>query len=289
MPYQQPSVETRAAKQQHQYYSPVSRMATTADDKKLKNIESCMNKQYKELKKLILEEHSKLAMKLDKIESDFRQRFEEVTRTVADLSQRVQQLESTSEPSASISPEISQLAQRIDDLEREKISADAIIRGIPRKENENLHDLFAKLCHSVDCSPTPTLQNIFRTRTKDASVDTAIVVKFHSATDKNLLLKSVHRRWRTNKNRTLCLHDVGLPSDSRIYVNESLTSCNHLILRKALLLKRRRVLSSVFTRGGRVYVRARPAEETLLINSLKSLNSIADNTTMSNGDDRGES
>lgn len=127
-------------------------MAQTPDTKQnLKlSFEKMMKKEMKELRQWIPDEMKKLTEKLDKIESDFNQRFTDDSLAVADLTLRVQQLEAkTSEPPSNNAL----LAQRLDELEREKYSTTAIIRGIPNKENEDLHELFSDLCHSVKCTP----------------------------------------------------------------------------------------------------------------------------------------
>lgn len=118
-----------------------------------------------------------------------------------------------------------------------------------------------------------------RMHTNHQHINTSIVIEFNKATEKNNLLRSIRHRWTVRK-QNLCLHDVKLNSDSRIYVNESLTTSNHMILRKALVLKRGKVLSSVFTRSGRVYVRVTGTVKTLLITSMENLDTIiADPTT----------
>lgn len=52
-----------------------------------------MKKEMKELRQWIQDEMKKLTEKLDKIESDFNQRFTDDSLAVADLTLRVQQLE----------------------------------------------------------------------------------------------------------------------------------------------------------------------------------------------------
>lgn len=70
-------------------------MAQTPDTKQnLKlSFEKMMKKEMKELRQWIQDEMKKLTEKLDKIESDFNQRFTDDSLAVADLTLRVQQLE----------------------------------------------------------------------------------------------------------------------------------------------------------------------------------------------------
>lgn len=57
------------------------------------SFEKMMKKEMKELRQWIPDEMKKLTEKLDKIESNFNQRFTDDSLTVADLTLRVQQLE----------------------------------------------------------------------------------------------------------------------------------------------------------------------------------------------------
>lgn len=57
------------------------------------SFEKMMKKEMKELRQWIPDEMKKLTEKLDKIESDFNQRFTDDSLAVADLTLRVQQLE----------------------------------------------------------------------------------------------------------------------------------------------------------------------------------------------------
>lgn len=71
-----------------------------------------------------MEEFKQLADKLEQIEIDFSLRFLEVTKTILALSKRVKTLENASKTPGQIAQPVylSQFVERIDHLEREKLS-----------------------------------------------------------------------------------------------------------------------------------------------------------------------
>lgn len=224
-----------------------------------------------QLKSTILEAHNKLLDTLDNIVKDFNNRFEDINRSMSALSVRLEVLEQTSESvlCSQLAKEVFALQGKIDEIEREKLTTDAILHGVPSQENENLHMLYTALCASIDCTPAPLPKQIFRTKAKRNSQCPAIIVKFSSVADKIKVLKSVNYAYKKTK-KTLCLHNLGMQSD----LTESLSPANHAIYRKAFQLKHHKHLTSVFTRGGRVYVRVKPNEEAFLVDHIQRLDAL---------------
>ena len=191
----------------------ITHVKNVSSNESFKQFEFKIEQQIKGLRELILKENQRLTEKLDKIDSDFVRRFEMVDQTLDDLSKRVQQLEMTPQPPTAGDKNTLLLAQRVDDLEREKMSSDAILVGIPNENDEDLQDLYNTLCESVNCTPKPVPVNIFRAKPKDGKLHSSIIIKFNTPTEKNNLLGSIHRRWKETKTST-CLRDVVIPSDS---------------------------------------------------------------------------
>lgn len=253
--------------------------ATTKGDF-LKNIEMRLNNRLDEhnaqLKSLITELHNNLADKLDTIVSDFNRRFEDINRTLSALTVRVEVLEQTSEATicSQLETEILTLRRDLDQVQREKLSTDLVLHGVPKNSNEDLHNIFEKLCSSIDCAPIPLPRDIFRTKPKRGSEDTAIIIKLPTTADKIRVLRSIHLSYQKTK-KPICLRNLALQSDSRIYLNESLTAQNHLIYRKAYKLKQQKHLSSVFTRNGLVYARQTPKGKAFLFDCPQRLDDFA--------------
>ena len=242
----------------------------TSDETLWKKLELRLNKQSKQIKTLIEDSSKELSRKIDQALGNLNNRFSQIDKIIASMTERIESLE---EQHNNIplgvnheDPNLHVLMDKIDLLERESVSADVVLNGVPKKSDEDLHDLMHELCTSLNCTPTPVLKDIFRTRAKGSSADTSIIIKLGSKKDKNVLLHSISQRYKTSK-KSLCLRDINMNSDKRIYLNESLTTHNHMIFREAYHLKRQKKVSSVFTRNGQVYVRPTPQSDTVLITS----------------------
>lgn len=153
---------------------------------------------------------------------------------------------------------------RLDILERASLSANLLLNGVPIIENENLNELFEQLCTQIGFTPKEfTLLSIFRVKNK--SKQPTIVMKFISQNARN---EFYQRYWKT---KNLSLIDLGFETDSRVYVQESLTKANHEIFKQAMSLKRDKKLSSVYTYNGLVYVKSQPESTGVLIDSISHL------------------
>lgn len=157
--------------------------------------------------------------------------------------------------------------------ENRLVACDAFLSGIPHSSDENLKSIFNSICHAIGIKP-PTLQSIFRTRPKTNSNDTAIMVKFASAYERNYVLKSI-AAFRKKTNRQLCLRDAGYSSDVFIYLRESLSQQNKQLLQHALQLKKHKQLASVYTARGCVYVKRHHTESAVLIDCIDTLEGVA--------------
>lgn len=153
---------------------------------------------------------------------------------------------------------------RLDILERASLSANLLLNGVPIIENENLNELFEQLCTQIGFTPKEfTLLSIFRVKNK--SKQPTIVMKFISQNARN---EFYQRYWKT---KNLSLIDLGFETDSRVYVQESLTKAKHEIFKQAMSLKRDKKLSSVYTYNGLVYVKSQPESTGVLIDSISHL------------------
>ena len=96
--------------------------------------------------------------------------------------------------------------------------------------------------------------NIIRTKPRNNSSSSAIIVKLPHAQDKINVLINAMAFYRQHS-RAVSLNDLGYEGNKFVRVYESLTKNNHKIFRKANELRKNGFLHSVFTRRGRVYVR----------------------------------
>lgn len=132
----------------------------------------------------------------------------EIGRSVADIKKelcavtdRVNQLETVAAEINSLKEDINFLKSQMSRQENLTVACDLRINGIPFYEKEDLYELFANLCHTVQIQK-PALNNIFRVKnlknTRGTSLDTVIIVKLASPFEKNNILKSIANFKRNN-------------------------------------------------------------------------------------------
>lgn len=143
----------------------------------------------------------------------------------------------------------------IDDLERQFLLPSLIIRGIPILQNENLYKHLGAIFNHVHFTPSDgTIDNVFRIPSKPNNKNkprntSAIVVRFSSIRQRtNFFVKYL-------QTKDLALKHLGMNGESRIFISECLTKRNAYILKEALPLKKNKIIHTVYTKNGRVFVR----------------------------------
>lgn len=166
----------------------------------------------------------------------------------------------------------------IEQFKRQNLQTDAIITGIPRVDGENLTAIFDQLAQLIQFS-TDDKPRIFRpppANFNHANAQSAvrrqkadkIIVKFGSTTLRKRFVLLYARHGPVN------LRSIGLSSDLRIYVNDSLTPLTRKLMAMALDKRKKKQLHSVFTIDGILHVRRRensPAKKIFLESDLMDL------------------
>lgn len=183
----------------------------------------------------------------------------------------------------------------IDNADRAVYNNILEIAGIPYRRNENLQQCFRRIClllgyaesdiplvdirrkrvddQTFDKTETTTVSNgtVGRTNHRNRGEHSeggcpAVVIEFifKSTRDAFYRTYSKHRG-------SIRLSDIGLDSDRRIYVNESLTRMNQKLKSAALRKKREGLLHAVYTVDGTVYVQQQPGQKGRRISSVGDL------------------
>ena len=203
----------------------------------------------------------------------------EKTKTL--LAEKSSELKDINTQFSNTTDELSKMKQSFDSYENRVVAKDAFIFGIPCLPNENLKSIFNLICNVISIKP-PTITNIYRTRPKLKSSDSAIKIKFNSPYDKNYVLTSL-ANYRKNNKKQLCLNDIHLAIDGKgtsttssplIHIRESLSYLNRTILKRALELKKCKQLSSVFTSRGIVYVKRQTEDTAVLVKCIEGLDNV---------------
>lgn len=159
---------------------------------------------------------------------------------------------------------------RIDNLERLQLLSDLLIQGIPKMPNEDINTIFQTICTKIkfDIPVSYALTAIFRIKIDRSANKPSIIVKFVSQNSRNKFLQLFR------KSKGLCLKDIGMDLDGRIFVNESLSKLNLQIFRYVMAYKKHTNIVGVTTYNGIVHVRLHKDDAYARILSIGSFDEI---------------
>lgn len=145
------------------------------------------------------------------------------------------------------------------------------IQGIPESKNEDVLTVVARLHRALDVDfQKNSIDACHRLRAKPgAGQHKAIIVKYVSRLLKEEVIKA--RKVR----RTLCLRDLELDGqigdmETPIYINESLTGKNKLLLFKCREQAKKEKIKFVWVKNGKIYMRKSGNSNIVFISSEKN-------------------
>lgn len=218
-----------------------------------------------------------------RIINEFEQKLSELRTNLDDVNTRVSNLEK-------VAGEIQHTKAEIDDLriqllrqENATVACEIRVNGIPFQTEENLFDVFANICESINIA-VPRIKTIHRLQNRNNtknlnSPDGVILIKFMSPYDKNFFLKSVSG-YKKIHNNMLLLNSIGFRSTSQYYINENLSNMNYKFLQDAIHLKKKGLVKSAYTFRGLAYIKRFDSNEPIcifhpkIIDNLRALEEI---------------
>jgi hypothetical protein len=180
---------------------------------------------------------------------------------------------------ATVDERINTNAAKIDEskneIERLKIAREIIIKGVPQTENENVSDIFGRICAHYgyhDKLPSVFVHRFtFKKGYENKHTETdrpyspPISVEFCFMREKQLFMN------RYFKTADLNLSHLGMDNKLRVFINDRLTKHDQKIKNKALDLKKDGKLHAVSTRDGYVSVKISESSEFQRVNYLQQL------------------
>lgn len=163
--------------------------------------------------------------------------------------------------------------------ENATVACDMRITNVPLSEDENLQSILANLYNTIKI-PMPDIKGIYRLHYKNNSV-APIIVKFHSSYDRNFLLRTISTFKRNNKTSLLLCH-IGFNSNTKFYVNESLTAHNYRIFRTANRLRKEKSIKAVLVKRGCVYIKPIDSNDFIATTTIEDLEEYLHGANTSN-------
>lgn len=211
------------------------------------------------------------------------QRVGELTAEIANLKSSYNDMEKRVAVAESectqLRSDVNALRSQVDECQNNAILTDILLSGVPTTTNEDLGEVFTKICRTVQVNP-PSIRTAFRIR-KSKNGSSPIIVKLNSPNDRSLLLRAIANFCKNNR-RSLALSDIERNGNGKVFVHECLTKRNREVLQHALQLKKQKRLTSVFSLRGDVYVRTRQHSDAVKISDKESAERIAVNNIATN-------
>lgn len=146
------------------------------------------------------------------------------------------------------------------------------INGIPKKDNEVLHDIFTDLAKKIGFTKPPRA-HLFRYA--DNSPAPTIVARFHSEIDKNDFKFNYMKIATTLTVRKLTGFN-NTQADARIYIQDQMSKATYELHRMALTCKKNKRLSHVMVEKCKVFVKFSPNGPKCRLYNTTHLNKLLD-------------
>lgn len=167
------------------------------------------NKSYEVLYERIEESTSKLQVTMEKIEG------------------YVKEVDSLKSDNVALKMKVLSLESRLEDMENYSRRNCIEIQGVPEERDEDVLDVIKKVGNALDTNITEDMVDACHRlgRRTDEKKPRGIIVKFVRRMDKEQLMKK-----RQQRKRDFSTRHLGLPSDTPVYLNDSLSPARRRLL-----------------------------------------------------------
>lgn len=229
---------------------------------------------------LVMAQFSEMKSMIETLRNDFNSKIDaiksELQEKVDVLQAEVKILKTTCEAKfIKQDAEMNQLHHTMDQL-NQNISAvenrkELIISGVPFTSNEDPNALFAMICRRLEFNAgdfrQASTRRIYARRMKDGDCS-PLLVEFALKATRDEFYGTYLRR------RDLKLRHLGIPSESRVFITENLTTTAREVKNAALSLKKTGKLASVLTKEGVVHVKRRVGDRPIAIYTVHDLDNV---------------
>lgn len=246
---------------------------SSANSNSKKNKENNSNQQamidIEELKKFITASTTESTAKLENViqsshkalDSKFNDLAERVKEEVTVLKSSVVEFhnkinDELNEVKAKLSSYAERMENNDDDLQRLQRNKDLRLTGFAAKENENLHDLFAKVATAIGfelgtSATMPVIERIklYNKTSNQITLSPTILIHFAILRQKQQFYSLYLNKMPLDPTK------FNLPNENRIVIGENLTRKNAHIFKQAQIMKKNNKIAQAFTENGIVKIK----------------------------------
>lgn len=180
-------------------------------------------------------------------------------------------IEEIMQQNKALTKRVTELEQRLDEMEQYSRVNAVEIHGVPEQNNEDVISVVKEVGKALDMDISDSMIDACHRlgrRTGPNSPPPGIIVKFVRRLDKEEILRK--RRVK----RTLSTRHMNLPMDQPVYINEALTPTRRRLLAEARKIKRDKGLKFLWVRGGKIFLRREEKAPVIQVTCQADLNKL---------------
>lgn len=195
--------------------------------------------------------------------------FDEIKKSLSVIAQHNEKISNLETQNLSLKSDNMVLNKRLHYLERKYLSNYVELSNIPETKNENILDIINKVHQHLEVPLSNNdIINAYRHKRKNNNRPSTIVIKYSSEILRNKLL--IANKLKKSLNLTI----LGFNQNTKIYVNELMTSLNKRLLYHVKVANKKLKYKFVWCKNNSIFMRKSNTSEIIKVSSMDSLNSI---------------
>lgn len=194
------------------------------------------------------------------------EKLEENTKSVTDHKQSLEKclaiIDGLAEENRNLTKKVSELEQKIDDMEQYSRLNSVEIQGVPENKNEDIVQVVKEVGKALNMDISESMIDACHRlgrRPGPGGPPPGIIVRFVRRLDKEELMKK--RRVKSN----FSTRHMNLGMDQPVYINEALSPARRRLLAEARKLKREKEFRFLWVRNGKIFIRREEAGKVIQV------------------------
>lgn len=198
-------------------------------------------------------------------------KLQENTNKLASIESYIKEIEVLKSENTFLKSKINFLENRVDELENYSRRNCLELQGIPEERTEDIIEVVQKVGIALDVQITPDMIDACHRigKQEEGKRPRGIVVKFVRRNDRDTLVQK--RRQRKGDFST---RHLGLPSDTPVYINDSLSPARRKLFFEVRQLKRDKGYKYIWMRNGNILLRKEEGSPVITIKCQADLSKL---------------
>lgn len=220
---------------------------------------------------------------ISELKQDFTQTTDLICAEQRDLKAEIKEkgkiISSLKDDNLRLNDSLRKIESKMTQMESISRASNVELHAVPEFKNENLIEIFKKLCDVVNVSMDQfSIQSCRRVAVRITSSDRPrnILITLKSPRERDLVISAVHRYNKSHKDQPLASGHLGISGVShRIYAAENLSLETRALFAETRKVAKENNFKYVWVRFGKIYLRKDDTANAILIKTMDTLSKIA--------------